>query len=107
MSAETNIVAKILKEVQCQDLYSISFDLENKKQDSYDRIEKVLKDKSSNAGRVTESQWIVRWPDTTAIKIKKYLRSRTVGGRMLFVSGDKLNVIAVEDYSGFRLPAKF
>ena len=102
-----NVAKAIMKEVQCKDLYSVSFDLENKKQDSYDIIEKVLEYKSTNAIRVTESQWIVRWPDTTAGDLRKYLWSCKVRGNRLFVRGDDLNIIAVEDYAGFKIPPKF
>ena len=107
MALQTVNVAKaIMKEVQCKDLYSISFDLEEKEKDSYDRIEAVLEYKSTNAIRVTESQWIVRWKDTTVGDLRKYLWSGKLRGNRLFVKGDKLIVIAIEDHAGFKLTPK-
>lgn len=107
MAMKTANIVRIFKEVQCKDLYSISFDLKKPDSNRYDRIYNVLNDKSISSGNVTETQCIVRWPNTNAEKVKKYLRSHKVNGKKLFVKADKLNVIAIADFSGFRLPPKF
>lgn len=101
------IIAAELYEDLAEDLYSISFDLEGRTDDSYGRIVRALKRRTDSVGRATQSQLIVRWPDTTAQDINKYLRSCQVNRKKLFVRGDKLNVIAIADFAGFDLPPEF
>ncbi len=100
---------EIFDEAKNADLYSISFDLDNKDKDSYNKIAKEIKGdgKSRKAMKATETQWIVRWENTSAEDIREHLLSHRVNGKKLFVKGDRLNVIDIADYSGFKLPSKF